>query len=79
MRPSIAELVHWPLFPKAPVRQGAEPGFFFENCLRTMLRKASTAGLSSLGLNPMSIDVQWRERIFLDDSRHCEICDTGRS
>lgn len=47
------------------VRRGAEPGFSFENCLRTMLSKASTAGLSRLGFNPMSIDVQCRERTFL--------------
>jgi hypothetical protein len=44
---------------------GAEPGLFLENCLRTMLSKASTAGWSRLGFNPMSIDVQCRERTFL--------------
>ena len=43
----------------------AEPELFFENCPRTMLSKASTAGLSRLGFNPMSIDVQCRERTFL--------------
>ena len=42
----------------SPIRRGTRLGLFFENCLRTMLRKAPTAGLSWLGFNPMSIDVQ---------------------
>src|SRR5216684_8982990 len=43
---------------RGTVRRRTEPELFFENCLRTMLSKASTAGLSRLGFNPMSIDVQ---------------------
>ena len=46
------------LISNSPVRPGAEPGLFFENCPSTMLSKALTAGLSRLGFKPMSIDVQ---------------------
>jgi acetylornithine deacetylase/succinyl-diaminopimelate desuccinylase-like protein len=48
-----------------PARRSAEPVPLFENCLRTMFRRASTVGLSRLGFEPMSIEVQWRERTVL--------------